>query len=131
MSSGVRFDPADCPGCGSPVAARYSQYRAARNPLFGPLLAVGVATALGLAALSLWATFYVPGLFMDGGGDLQARRDRGGVHLLAFAATLPVIWWLSRAWWRFLNRLPRTFAYECGTCRWAGPCRVAAAPADR
>ncbi|MBA4066807.1 MAG: hypothetical protein C0501_24485 [Isosphaera sp.] len=125
MAKGVRFDPAECPGCGSPVEARYTQYRDARRPLFGALLAAGLVATFGLVALSLWATFYLPGLLLEG-DDRIARRERGVLHFLAFVATLPVIAWLTRRWWRALDRLPRTFGYECGTCRWAGPCRVAA-----
>ena len=101
----------------------YTRYRFARlHPLFGVLVLAGIATTLALIALSLWGTAELMAAAMQ--GQNLKRRERGVLYFLAFVVTLPVIWWLTRAWWRAVHRLPRRFEYECETCRWSGPCAV-------
>ena len=119
----VRFSPLQCPVCDAPVAARYSQYRhASRHPLFGVLLVAGVIAIIVISLLSLWGAAILTAWAVD--GQWLRRKERGMIYFLAFAATLPVIVWLSRLWWRAIHRLPRQFEYECEACRWVGPCLV-------
>jgi hypothetical protein len=72
--------------------------------------------------LSLWGTANLTAIALEGVG--LRRKEDGLVSFLAFAATWPVIFWLSRLWWRGIHRLPREFKYECDSCHWIGPCRV-------
>src|SRR5262245_2943652 len=123
MAVSVRFLPAQCPGCGSPVEANYSQYRhARRHPLFLPLLVLLVVGTIGAGLLSLWGTGAATLALTDG---LPLRRkERGVLFFAAFAVTLPVIAWLCRLGWRSLHRLGREFAHECPVCKWSGAVRV-------
>jgi hypothetical protein len=123
MAVSVRFFPAHCPGCGSPVDANYSHYRhAPRHRLFAPLLIVGVIVVIGMILISLWGTSVLITALTE--GQQMHRMDRGMLFCLAFAATVPVIAWLGWLWWRFIHRLPRTLAYECRTCNWSGAVHV-------
>jgi hypothetical protein len=123
VAANARFLPAQCPGCGAPVAAKYSHYRHAhRHRLFGVLLITGVLSSIALVLLSLWGTAHLTALAIEGKG--LRPKERGMVYCIAFAATLPAIAWLSRLWWRALHRLPRHFEYECEVCRCVATFRV-------
>jgi hypothetical protein len=86
------------------------------------LLIVGVVQTIGTLLLSLWGTGMLIAALTDGQGF--RAKERGLLYFAAFAATLPVIAWLSRLWWQHLHRLPRTFACECRACKWSMTVRV-------
>jgi hypothetical protein len=127
MAVGVRFIPEQCAGCGSPVEASYSLYRHARRPVvFVPLLILGGAAAIWAVCLSLWETAALISAWTAG---MQLhRKERGLLFFVAFAATLPVIAWLFRFWWRFVHGLSRAFTYKCPTCKWSGTVGVVDMP---
>lgn len=124
MPASVRFVPADCPECRSPVEIAYSEYRHSGHPLFVPLLILGVAGGFALMTVSLWTIVALLGDRLDEVGFKACVVT----YLVIWMATLPVIGvplWLG---WRFLERLPRRIAYECRACQWSGLVRAYEAP---
>ena len=119
----IRFSPAACPGCGSPLRPKYSTYRiGARHWLFPAALVGGILATLALIPVILWGVGHLAQLLF---GDLGLQRREMGV--LYFFLLIPfggAVWCLNMIGWRLIHRLPRNFTAGCETCTWTGPCKV-------
>lgn len=123
MKLTVRFYPPQCPECGAPVEANYTQYRRApRHPLFVPLLFLGAVGAIGAVWLALWGIGVLTTAWTAG---MELRRmERGVLYLVPLTVAFVLLAWLCRWWWRFVHGLSRSFVYECPACGWSGTVRV-------
>lgn len=119
----IRFSPAACPGCGSPLRPKYSTYRiGARHWLFPAAIVGGMLATVALIPVILWGVGQLAEFLL---GDLGLqRREMGVLYFLMLIPFGALVVRLNLIGWRLIHRLPRTFAAGCEACTWTGPCRV-------